>query len=97
MCGPDVIEELRSFGIQPLVYDPVCDPEEAEEEYGIHVCPPEELRELDAVIAAVRHREFLEAGAAHWCERILNRGAFVDVKSAYDSSDVPGDIQYWSL
>ena len=94
---PDVIEELRSFGVQPLVYDPVCDADEAEEEYGIHVCPPEELRELDAVILAVRHREFLEAGAAHWCERILNRGAFVDVKSAYDASQVPEDIQYWSL
>src|SRR3546814_2886078 len=32
---PDIIKELREYGIEPLVYDPVVDPEEAEEEFGI--------------------------------------------------------------
>src|SRR3546814_16558848 len=30
---PDIIKELREYGIEPLVYDPVVDPEEAGEEF----------------------------------------------------------------
>src|SRR5688572_20580772 len=54
---PDIIEELRQYGIAALVHDPLGNAEEAHEEYGVHLAKLEDFRELDAVILAVAHKE----------------------------------------
>lgn len=54
----DVIDELKDYGIEPLVADPLANAEETGREYGITLCGEEELRDLDAVIFAVAHNEF---------------------------------------
>jgi UDP-N-acetyl-D-galactosamine dehydrogenase len=55
----DIIRELEEYGINVLVIDPVADAHEVEKEYGIHLNRVEDLKEVDAVIIAVAHREFL--------------------------------------
>src|SRR6266545_3373547 len=59
---PDIINELTEFGIQPLVHDPLGNREEALEEYGVALCDWSALTGLDALIVAVAHRKYLEAG-----------------------------------
>ncbi len=54
----DIIEELKEFGIIPLVHDPVADTAEVQEEYNFSLHSMEELQNLDAVIFAVPHKEF---------------------------------------
>ena len=54
----DIVKELREFGIEPLIHDPVADAGEARRIYGVEFCGKEALRELDAVILAVAHTEF---------------------------------------
>ena len=34
---PDIIQELREYGVQVLVHDPIAESEEAVDEYGIHL------------------------------------------------------------
>ena len=52
---PDIIAELRDFGIDPLVHDPMADPEEAVHEYGAHLPPNGMTGEIfDGIILAVR-------------------------------------------
>lgn len=53
---PDIVNELREFGVQPLVHDPLGDPQLAEREYNIRLCEFEEVKDLDALILAVAHR-----------------------------------------
>lgn len=51
----DIIEELKEYNIETLVYDPVADAKEAYEEYDIKFNKFGELKDLDAVICAVAH------------------------------------------
>ena len=61
---PDIIHELREYGVQVLVHDPIAQPEEAVEEYGIHLSKWEDLRDIDGIIVAVAHRAICGYGIA---------------------------------
>lgn len=54
----DVVRELREYGIEPIVADPVADAEEARALYGVEFVDLSEVRGMDAVVLAVAHREF---------------------------------------
>ena len=54
----DIVKELQEYGIFPLITDPVADYAEAEREYGITFAKEEELKDADAVILAVSHKEY---------------------------------------
>lgn len=54
----DIVDELREYGIEPLIADPQADTTEAEQLYDIKFTPMEDIRGMDAVILAVAHAEF---------------------------------------
>lgn len=54
----DIVNELREYGIEPMITDPVADRAEAEREYGVKLVSRDEIQDMDAVILAVSHREF---------------------------------------
>lgn len=56
----DIIRELKEYGVNVQVIDPVADAQEVEEEYGIHLNSFEDIRGVDAVIFAVAHEEFFK-------------------------------------
>ncbi len=80
----DVIAELRSFGVDVAVHDPVASSEDAQHEYGIELIPWDKLTEGDALIAAVGHREYLERPLADLIGKLRRGGSFIDVKSRFD-------------
>jgi len=56
----DIYNELREYGITPMVVDPIADAAEAKRLYGITFAPMEDVKDMDAVIIAVAHDEFLK-------------------------------------
>jgi UDP-N-acetyl-D-galactosamine dehydrogenase len=94
---PDIVAELRSFGIEVLVHEPMGDPVESLHEYGIKLSPLDAFHNLDALVLAVCHREYLAAGAECLRARLKTCGVFVDVKSAFATSDFPPPLAYWGL
>jgi UDP-N-acetyl-D-glucosamine/UDP-N-acetyl-D-galactosamine dehydrogenase len=94
---PDIVAELREFGIAALVADPLADPEEAQREYGIRLMPLAEFIGLDGLILAVPHAQLAEAGWALLFAALAPGGVFVDVKSAIARDEVPPHVHYWSL
>ncbi len=54
----DVVKELREYGIEPVVADPTADADEARALYGVEFVDLADVREMDAVVLAVAHREF---------------------------------------
>jgi len=56
----DIVNELKEYGITPMIADPAADLEEARREYGIKFDSMEEIKDMDAVILAVAHDEFLK-------------------------------------
>jgi len=93
---PDIVTELKSFGVVPLVHDPHADPEEAKHEYGIDVVPLEDLRDLDGAVLAVAHRSFARQGFERLLAGVKRGGVVVDVKSALPRDGVAG-LEVWSL
>src|SRR2546430_9261637 len=80
----DVVNELKSFGIQVFVHDPVPDPREASHEYGLELVPWEHLPMAEAMVVAVSHRQFRSVGAEAFARKIVKGGCFIDVKSQFD-------------
>jgi len=95
---PDIAAELRQYGIEPLVHDPLGDHDEAYREYGISLSSFEEIRDLDALILAVGHEYYIQQGASPIMSCLKNNsGVFVDVKSLFSPEQFPKTITYWSL
>lgn len=97
----DIYKELGEFGIVPVVVDPAADAEEAERLYGITFQHLEDVHDMDAVIIAVAHDEFLKFSrtdidgfynAAH------KRKVLLDIKGLLDRKEyLTEDYLYWRL
>jgi len=94
---PSIVQELASFGAVPVVHDPMADPEDALEHYGIPLVEPTALTDLDAVILAVPHRAYLALPLAELLAGLKPRGFVIDVMSALDPEAVGQRFRYWSL
>jgi UDP-N-acetyl-D-glucosamine/UDP-N-acetyl-D-galactosamine dehydrogenase len=96
---PDIINELKAFGIEPIVHDPMGSPEEARHEYGLTLTKLEEFVGLDALVLAVGHKAYLDMPSPKLLGMVKDRGILIDVKSVLKPSVVLAErgIQYWSL
>ncbi len=54
----DIVNELKEYGITPVIADPVADAQEAKHEYGMEFVDINTVKDMDAVILAVAHEEF---------------------------------------
>ncbi|MDH3976216.1 MAG: nucleotide sugar dehydrogenase [Deltaproteobacteria bacterium] len=94
----DIIREMEDFGAHVQVCDPLAEPEEAEEEYGIKLTPMEKLKPADALIAAVAHKEFKELSTKDLLKLMNEKPVFIDVKSLYDRDNLEkAGVRVWRL
>jgi len=92
---PDIVAELAQYGVNAIVHDPLGDPHEAMEEYKIQIAPLDRFVELDALILAVAHTEYL--ADKDLLRRVRDGGVVIDVKSALAPEAMSRNLQYWSL
>ena len=94
---PDIVEELKDFGVNPIVNDAYSDSKSAMKEYGIVLSDLSEFKDLDALVFAVPHELYMKLPKEQIFKMLKPNGVFVDVKSVFSSTDVPSSIKYWSL
>ncbi|UBF23692.1 nucleotide sugar dehydrogenase [Kovacikia minuta CCNUW1] len=94
---PDIVRELNQFGIEPFIHDPIAHPKSVQHEYGIELSNLEQFTNLDAVIFAVTHRNYLENLQDQVIGCLRSGGILMDVKSVIKPHDLPSDLIYWSL
>ncbi len=94
----DIVQELREYGIEPELHDPLASPQEAKEIYGLDLYP-EPPRGLDAVILAVAHDEYKKLGPKGVLSLLRpGRGVIVDVKGLFSAADfTQTPYRYWRL
>jgi len=80
----DVINELKSYGMQVLICDPVANAEEARHEYGVELIPLDGVSDIDVIIATVPHDALLKIDLKALAVRAGKGVPFIDVKSAFD-------------
>ena len=95
---PDIVRELKQYGVEVTVHDPLVESADAEREYGIGLAAWESLKDFDGIVLAVPHRAYREKGPAALL-RILkgNSGVVMDVKGLLDPRSLPPGIAYWRL
>ena len=80
----DVIDELRSYGIEVSAHDPLLPENAAGEVNGVKVCRWDELPVADAMVVASAHRTFIERPLVDLTAKLRSGGCFVDVQSRFD-------------
>lgn len=98
----DMIKELNTYGIEPVVVDTWASESDAMHEYGITLTKLEDVSEADCVIVAVAHNEFkawsLSDIKSFFREGADNEKVLIDVKGLYKLEDLKASgMRIWRL
>jgi UDP-N-acetyl-D-glucosamine/UDP-N-acetyl-D-galactosamine dehydrogenase len=94
----NIIDELRDFGLQVQIHDPLADRMEALEEYGVELTSFENLLPASAVIVAVAHEDYKKFTPEQLKKMMGNKPVVIDVKGVYSQTALrENDIQFWRL
>ncbi len=94
----DIINELREYGISPIVADPQADSEEAKAIYGIEFADISDVRDMDAVILAVAHDDFKNLSISDIDSMIRGKKVLLDIKGILDRKEYEeAGYNYWRL
>ena len=97
----DIYKELQEYGITPMVVAPAADAAEANRLYGITFNTMEDIKEMDAVIVAVSHKQFLtldKEKISSLYSKAHAKKVLVDIKGIFDRKEYSTeDYIYWRL
>ncbi len=84
----DIIRELEGFGIALDVFDPMADPEEVKQEYGLELIGQPDQR-YDGMVLAVGHQAFRDIDL----DRLKSKNTIIyDVKSFFNKAQVDAKL-----
>lgn len=97
----DIYNELKEYGITPVIVDPVADADEAVRLYDIKIDSDDIVKNMDAIVFAVSHNEFSRYTKDD-IDIMFNpynkKKILVDIKGIYDPKLFSGkDYLYWRL
>ena len=98
----DIVNELKEYGLTPMIADPEADAEEAKHEYGIVFDSLEEIKDMDAVVIAVGHDQFLKFTQEDF-NKMFKEGSneskvLLDIKGILDRKEYEvAGYKYWRL
>ena len=96
----DIIKELREYGANVHVIDPMAPKEEALEEYGIILEDESCIKNMDAVVVAVGHKEYRDmkpADLRKYFNPVYAKPLLIDVKSIFNKAEAEKEYDYWRL
>lgn len=98
----DIVKQLHTYGINPVVVDPWADKRDALKEYGIKLKTIEDAHDADCIIVAVGHDEFkrmsLNEIKTYFKDVEDSQKVLLDVKGLYKVHDLEeSGISYWRL
>ena len=95
----DIVNELKEYGITPVIADPAADAKEAKQLYNIDFVDMDAIQNCDAVILAVGHEQFKTLTQTDF-DRLYATGTKVllDVKGILDRKEYEAaGYLYWRL
>lgn len=98
----DIVNELKEYGIVPMIADPQADAKEAKHEYNIEFDSIENIKDIDALIIAVAHDEFLKLSNSDlnkFYKEIPNeKKVLIDIKGLLNRKEYEAiGYKYWRL
>ncbi len=95
----DIVNELKEYGITPVVADPDADANEAKWLYGIEFVDIDTVKDMDAVVLAVAHDSFKEFDMKYYDAMYADgQKIMVDIKGLLDRKEYENaGYSYWRL
>ncbi len=94
----NIIEELTSYSVAPMVHDPLADPEDARTFFNIRLTPLEDMVDLDAIVIAVGHQLYRTMPLKKLLSLLKPNGCVIDIKSILDVSELQkAGVHFWRL
>lgn len=98
----DIIKQLNTYGIEPIVVDPWASENEAMREYGVTLTRLEDVTDVDCIIIAVAHKEFKELSLdtikAMFRKSPDGEKVLIDVKGIFPVDDLKASrLQWWRM
>ena len=98
----DIIKQLNTYAINPIVVDPWASERDAKEEYGVTLTDLKDVKDADCVIVAVAHNEFKALSIADIDKLFKNvpndQKVLIDVKGLYSVDDLKASgMKWWRL
>ena len=84
----DIITELREFGAEIDVWEPVADPHEIQKAYGIKPLVDVGEKKYDSIILAVKHDCFVSIGIKQLRAHLKPTGVFYDIKETFEKHTI---------
>lgn len=98
----DIIKQLNTYSIEPIVVDPWASELDAMHEYGVTLTKMEDIKDADCVIVAVAHNEFKSMSLGS-LKRLFRVGSdvekvLIDVKGIYGVEELQeSGMKWWRL
>ena len=95
----DIVKELKEYGIMPIIADPEADSDEAKRLYGIDFVDIATIKDMDAIIIAVAHKEFSSL-KINQINKFFGSGkrVLLDLKGLLNKEEYENaDYSYWRL
>lgn len=95
----DIVKELREYGIEPIIADPIADKLEAKYLYGVNFTDSKNISGMDAVVLAVAHDEFLNFTMSD-IDNLFGCGqkVLLDIKGLFNRNEYEkAGYLYWRL
>lgn len=95
----DIANELKEYGIDPIITDPVADAEEAAKLYGVQFSDMDRIANMDAVILAVAHTAFSDLTMCDLDAMFgIGTKVLLDIKGLLDRKEYEAaGYSYWRL
>ncbi|NSW90272.1 MAG: nucleotide sugar dehydrogenase [Firmicutes bacterium] len=95
----DIVRELKEYGVEVHITDPIADKESTEKEYGIKIEEFDDVSDFDAIILAVCHNAYKSLDLEKLKGKYRNGSyVLVDVKGIFEREDAQRHgFLYWRL
>lgn len=95
----DILQELKEYNVEPLIVDPQADAYETKKIYGIKLTDMKYIHDMDAIIIAVAHNEFIKMNI-DIMDKFYGKDTkiLIDIKGLFNRKEYElAGYSYWRL
>ncbi len=98
----EIVTYLESFGIKPILIDPLADKDDVKRSYGMVLSDEKEAYDADCIVLSVAHEQYKSKSVDEWNKYFknidINEKVIIDIKSMLDRNEIEKKgYTYWRL